>query len=50
MKKLFSILAAVLFAGSMMAVDFTLSNAGTVTKDGVTVVFDKGTGQSAPAW
>lgn len=50
MKKLISLIAAVLFAGSMMAVDFTLSNAGTVTKDGVTVVFDKGTGQSAPAW
>ena len=50
MKKLFSLIAAVLFAGSMMAVDFTLSNAGTVTKDGVTVVFDKGAGQSAPAW
>ena len=50
MKKLLSLIAAVLFAGSMMAVDFTLSNAGTVTKDGVTVVFDKGAGQSAPAW
>lgn len=50
MKKLLSLFAAVLFAGSMMAVDFTLSNAGTVTKDGVTVVFDKGAGQSAPAW
>lgn len=50
MKKLLSLIAAVLFAGSMMAVDFTLSDAGTVTKDGVTVVFDKGAGQSAPAW
>lgn len=50
MKKFFSLLAAIFFAGSMMAVDFTLSDAGTVTKDGVTVAFDKGAGQSAPAW
>ena len=50
MKKFFSLLTAVLFAGSMMAVDFTLSSADQVTKDGVTVVFDKGTGTASPAW
>jgi len=50
MRKLFSLLTAILFAGSMMAVDFTLSSAESVTKDGVTVAFDKGSGSSAPAW
>lgn len=50
MRKLFSLLTAVLFAGSMMAIDFTLSSAESVTKDGVTVTFAKGSGTSAPAW
>ncbi len=50
MKKFFSFLAAVLFAGSMMAVDFTLESADAVTVDGVTVTFDKGEGTNAPAW
>ncbi len=50
MKKFFSLIAAVLFAGSMMAIDFTLSSAEAVEKDGVTVTFDKGAGSSVPAW
>ena len=50
MKKFFSLIAAVLFAGSMMAIDFTLSSAAEVTKSGVTVTFDKGDGNNAPAW
>ena len=50
MRKLFSLLTAVLFAGSMMAIDFTLSSAESVTKDGVTVTFAKGSGANAPAW
>ena len=50
MKKFFSLIAAVLFAGSMMAIDFTLSSAEQVEKDGVTVTFDKGAGSNAPAW
>ena len=50
MKKFFSLIAAVLFAGSMMAIDFTLSSAEAVEKDGVTVTFDKGAGSSTPAW
>lgn len=33
-----------------MAVDFTLSSADQVTKDGVTVVFEKGKGSAEPAW
>ena len=50
MRKLFSLLTAVLFAGSMMAIDFTLSSAESVTKDGVTVTFAKGSGTTAPTW
>ena len=50
MKKFFSLFAAVLFAGSMFAVDFTLSSADAVTVEGVTVTFDKGTGTNSPAW
>jgi len=50
MRKLCSLLTAVLFAGSMMAIDFTLSSAESVTKDGVTVTFDKGSGTTAPTW
>ena len=50
MKKFFSLIAAVLFAGSMMAIDFTLSSAASVTKEGVTVTFDKASGSAAPAW
>ncbi|MBQ7996586.1 MAG: Ig domain-containing protein [Paludibacteraceae bacterium] len=50
MKKFFSLFAAVLFAGSMFAVDFTLSSADAVTVEGVTVTFAKGSGSNAPAW
>ena len=50
MRKLCSLLTAVLFAGSMMAIDFTLSSAESVTKDGVTVTFDKGSGTTVPVW
>ena len=50
MKKIFSLLAAVLFAGSMMAVNFTLSSADAVTVEGVTVTFAKGDGNNAPVW
>ena len=50
MRKLFSLLTAILFAGSMMAVDFTLSSADEVTQDGVTVTFDKASGGTAPTW
>lgn len=50
MKKFFSFFAAVLFAGSMMAIDFTLTSASSVTKDGVTVTFAKGDGNNDPAW
>ncbi|MBQ9338789.1 MAG: hypothetical protein IJS13_00475, partial [Paludibacteraceae bacterium] len=50
MKKIFSLFAAVLFAGSMMAVNFTLSSADAVTVDGVTVTFAKGDGSNPPAW
>ena len=50
MKKFFSLFAAVLFAGSMFAVDFTLSSADAVTVEGVTVTFAKGLGSNAPAW
>ncbi|MBQ7530396.1 MAG: hypothetical protein IJT12_01645 [Paludibacteraceae bacterium] len=50
MKKIFSLFAAVLFAGSMMAIDFTLTSASSVTKDGVTVTFAKGDGNNDPAW
>ena len=50
MKKLFSIFAALLFAGSMMAVNFTLSSADAVTVEGVTVTFAKGDGNNPPAW
>ena len=32
------------------AIDFTFTSNSSVTKDGVTVTFAKGTGQSAPAW
>lgn len=50
MRKIFSLFAAVLFAGSMMAIDFTLSGAAPVTKEGVTVTFSQGAGSNAPAW
>ena len=50
MRKIFSLFAAVLFAGSMMAIDFTLSSAAPVTKEGVTVTFSQGAGSNAPAW
>ena len=50
MKKFFSLLAAILFTASIMAVDFTLTSADEVTKDGVTVTFAKGSGSNAPAW
>ena len=50
MKKFFSIFAALLFAGSMMAVNFTLSSADAVTVEDVTVTFAKGDGNNAPAW
>ena len=50
MKKFFSIFAALLFAGSMMAVTFTLSSADAVTVEGVTVTFAKGDGNNPPAW
>lgn len=50
MRKFFSLIAAVLFAGSMMAIDFTLSSANEVTLEGVTVSFAKGSGANAPAW
>lgn len=50
MKKFFSIFAALLFAGSMMAVNFTLSSADAVTVEGVTVTFAKGDGNNAPVW
>ncbi|MBO5619007.1 MAG: hypothetical protein J5902_03380 [Paludibacteraceae bacterium] len=50
MRKIFSLFTAVLFAGSMMAVNFTLSSADAVTAEGVTVTFAKGDGSSIPAW
>ena len=50
MRKFFSLIAAVLFAGSMMAVNFTLSSADAVTVEGVTVTFAKGDGSNQPAW
>ena len=34
----------------MGATDFTLSSASSVTKDGITVEFGKGSGSTAPAW
>ena len=62
MKKFFSLFAAVLFAGSMMAADVTLNYAGKgyenaysldgvdVVESGVTFTLAKGTGSSAPAY
>jgi len=36
--------------GGESTVDFTFTSANSVTKDGVTVACNKGSGQSAPAW
>ena len=37
-------------ATNLWAVDFTLSSASEVTKNGVTVSFAKGSGSTAPTW
>lgn len=62
MKKFFSLFAAVLFAGSMMAADVTLNYAGkgygnqtsldgvAVVESGVTFTLAKGSGSTAPAY
>ena len=52
MKKITSLFSAMLLAcaTNLWAVDFTLSSAGEVEKNGVTVSFDKGTNSNAPKW
>lgn len=37
-------------ASETRATDFTISSASSVTQDGITVSFDKGSGSNAPAW
>ena len=37
-------------AGTVKATDFTLSSASSVTQDGITVSFAKGSGSTAPTW
>ena len=41
---------ATAFAGTAWATDFTLSSASSVTQDGITITFDKGSGSNAPTW
>lgn len=54
MKKIFSLFAAVLFAGSMMAqTTYTFTSLGTpddATADGLTFTFQKNSGSTNPAW
>ena len=44
------LLMAVLSIGQVWATDFTLSSAASVTKEGITVSFAKGSGGTAPTW
>lgn len=41
---------SIAFPGNAAATDFTLSSASSVTKDGITVSFAKGSGSTAPTW
>lgn len=55
MKKFFSLFAALLFAGSMMATEATYTFTDVATPedaaaDGFTVTFNKNNGSTAPAW
>lgn len=49
MKKLFTLLAAIVTAFSAMATTFTIGSANSVTQDGITVSFSKGSGNNDPA-
>ena len=48
--KLMCLLCVGVISASAWATDFTLSSANSVTKDGITVSFDKGDGGTAPTW
>ena len=52
MKKFTLLLVAVMcaIAANVRAIDFTLTSANEITKDGITITFDKGTGSAIPAW
>lgn len=50
MKRLSIFFAALMACTLSFATDFTLSSASSVTQDGVTIVFAKGKGSSAPTW
>ena len=53
MKKFFSLFAALLFAGSMMAAEYTftaLETPAEATADGLTFTFSKNSGSTNPAW
>ena len=50
MKKFTLFLSAMLFSLMSLATDFKITSIETVTKDGITIAFDKASGQSAPAW
>ncbi|MBO6074423.1 MAG: chitobiase/beta-hexosaminidase C-terminal domain-containing protein [Paludibacteraceae bacterium] len=52
MKRFFFILSLLISVsiGQVWATDFTLSSADSVTKDGITVSFEKGSGSTAPTW
>ena len=52
MKKITLLLVAAMcaVAANVRAIDFTLTSADQITKDGVTITFDQSNGSSAPAW
>lgn len=50
MKKIFSIFTFMLFSLSILAQTFTPTSADAMTIGGVTVSFDKGSGNNAPTW
>ncbi len=41
---------ATFFVWTVKATDFTLTSADSITKDGITISFAKGSGSNAPAW
>ena len=48
--KSFFLLCALIVGSNAWATDFTLSSAASVSKDGITITFAKGSGSTAPAW
>lgn len=50
MKKIFSLFALMLFSLSILAQTFTPTSEASMTQNGVTVSFDKGSGNNAPTW